>query len=75
MIGLGTGMFGASEEGNVKQDVMEAIRMGYRYIDCADVCRNEHEVGLEVLAGRERGQGGGGGVRAPGSHLHELPQH
>ncbi|MGL5318832.1 MAG: aldo/keto reductase, partial [Bacteroidales bacterium] len=47
---LGIGTFLAKPD-EVKNAVLEAVRAGYRHIDCAAIYGNEHEVGaaLEIL--------------------------
>ena len=42
LLGLGTWR---SETNVIKDVVLNAIRLGYRHIDCAEIYENEHEVG------------------------------
>ena len=44
-IGLGTWK---SEKGQVKHAVYEALKAGYRHVDCAAIYENEHEVGAAM---------------------------
>ena len=44
-IGLGTWKF---EKGQVKHAVYEALKAGYRHVDCAAIYENEREVGAAL---------------------------
>ncbi len=57
MPGIGLGTFGSDHASAelVSSVVLEALKMGYRYIDCAACYGNEHEVGLSLKAAMDGG--------------------
>lgn len=53
LLGLGTWK---SKPGRVRAAVAEAIRIGYRHVDCAPIYGNEAEVGVGLALAFERGE-------------------
>ena len=51
-LGLGTWK---SETGEVENAIMEALRLGYRHIDCASIYGNQAEIGRALSAAFEEG--------------------
>jgi len=52
VFGLGTWR---SDKGNVKDVVTEALRLGYRHIDAAQIYQNQEEVGEGIQEAIEKG--------------------